>query len=341
MKKCPSCGRTYTDPALNFCLQDGAVLEQGTVSTFGNEETVVIGQTPSTNPGNPGGSPYGRTSGGSSAGGNLPPNAQPNTWQNAQYTAQPRKKKSKAWIVILLALFGFAVIGVVGVVGFLIYLGSKIQQEEAANKAKSNSNSSTNSRTWKSPSPGSSPTSSGGVTKADFSVFETGELSYGKVEFKDGKLTVATKLNNYYCGIPANGLLSNDVTSRVTVKNTNKGATDLGFGLIVNSSPLKALLRDYAFLIRTDGTPAYRIVSHSATIEKDLVKWTSSSAIKKGDEENTLEVRDEGKKLSFYINGQFMKSVDDDYGDTNTVAGIYAGDAIPITFSNLEVEAKD
>lgn len=335
MKKCPSCGRTYTDPALNFCLQDGTVLEQEVVSTFGNEETVVMGQTPSTNPGNPanpGGSPYGKTSGGSQ-------NVPPGTWSNAPYTAQPRKKKSKAWLVILLGLFGFAVIGVVGIVGFLIYLGIKLEEQEAANKAKGNTN--TNSRTWKSPTPGTSPTRADGVTKADFSVFETGELTYGKVEYDDGKLTVATQKNNYYCGIPANGLLSNDAISRVTVKNKNKGATDLGFGLIVNSSPLKALLRDYAFLIRTDGTPSYRIVSHTATIEKDLVKWTSSSAIKKGDEENKLEVRDEGKKLTFYINGQLMKTIDDAYGDDNTVAGIYAGDAIPVTFSDLEVEKKD
>lgn len=326
MKKCPSCGRTYTDPALNFCLQDGAVLEQGTVSTFGNEETVVIGQSPSTNPG---GSPYGSQK---------TTNQPPNTWSAAPYTAQPRKKKSKAWLWILLSIFVIGVVGVVGVFSFLVYLGMKVQEQEEANKAKSNSSSNT-FRTNKSSS-NSTTTAKEGVTKADFSDWQTGELAYGKVEYSDGKLVVATIKKNYYCGIPASGLLSNDAVSRVTVKNTSKGATDLGFGLIVNSSPIKALLRDYAFVIRTDGTPAYRIVSHSATIEKDIVKWTSSPAIKKGDDENKLEVRDDGKKLTFYINGQLMTSIDDSNGDNNTVAGIYAGDALPITFSDLEVERK-
>ena len=27
MKKCPNCNKTYTDEALNFCLDDGTVLE--------------------------------------------------------------------------------------------------------------------------------------------------------------------------------------------------------------------------------------------------------------------------------------------------------------------------
>ncbi|HEU4510639.1 MAG TPA: hypothetical protein VFR78_20585, partial [Pyrinomonadaceae bacterium] len=26
MKRCPTCNRTYTDPALNFCLEDGTPL---------------------------------------------------------------------------------------------------------------------------------------------------------------------------------------------------------------------------------------------------------------------------------------------------------------------------
>ncbi len=29
MKRCPSCNRTYTDPSLNFCLEDGTPLVAG------------------------------------------------------------------------------------------------------------------------------------------------------------------------------------------------------------------------------------------------------------------------------------------------------------------------
>jgi hypothetical protein len=330
MKRCPSCGRTYSDPALNFCLQDGAVLEQQMVSTFGNEETVVMGQTPSTNPG---ASPYS----------SQPNNVPPPTWAApTPYSTLPRKKKSRAWLWILLTFFAFCIIGVVGFVSFLIYVGMKIEEQEAANRAKYSSNNLTRPNTNRGPSnTGSNKTtlnSDDGDSLADFSKWETGDLKYGKVTYDDGKLTVASLKANTFCVIPANNLLTNDVTTRLTVKNESKASTNLGFGLVVGGSSIQALLRDYAFLIRTDGTPSYRIVSHGATIEKDVVRWTASSSIHKGDSENELEVRDSGKKLSFYINGDLVNSIDDTYDDDHAVAGIYSGGALPITFSDLEVE---
>jgi hypothetical protein len=325
MKKCPSCGRTYTDPALNFCLQDGSVLEQETISTFGNEETVFMGQTPPTNPG---GSPYGSQ-----------PNSPPATWASSPYTAQPRKKKSRAWIWILLSFFAIGVIAVVGFVGFLIYLGVKVQEKEAAaNKARANVNSVIRSNKSNSNAVDSDKNWDESDEKADFSKWETGDLKYGKVSYDDGKLTVSSLKSNTFCVIPAANLLTNDVVTKVTVKNTSKSATNLGFGLVVHGSSIQALLRDYAFVIRTDGTPSYRVVSHSATIEKDIVKWTTSSSINKGDGENELEVKDEGKKLGFYINGDLVTTIDDSYDDSRGIAGIYAGGAIPITFSDLEID---
>jgi hypothetical protein len=49
-------------------------------------------------------------------------------------------------------------------------------------------------------------------------------------------------------------------------------------------------------------------------------------------------VRDEGKKLSFYINGELVNSIDDAYDDDKATAGIYTANLLPITFSDLEVE---
>ena len=331
MKKCPSCGRSYTDAALNFCLEDGTVLEQETVSTFGNEETVFMGGAPSTNPGqpstNPGQSPYNS------------PNNPPATWTPSPYGAQPKKRKSRAWIFILLALFMVGVIGVAGFFGFLVYLGMKMEKEAAANKSRNSTNNSAwNANKARSNSNAVVKTGNGEAKKADFSKWATGSLDFAKVEYKDGDLIVSALKNNYFCAIPAIDLFSNNATTRVTVKNDTKAASSLGYGLVVHSSPIKALLRDYAFLIRTDGTPSYRIVSHSASIEKDIVKWTPSSAIEGGDDINLLEVRDEGKKLSFYINGELVNSIDDAYDDDKATAGIYTANLLPITFSDLEVE---
>ncbi len=325
MKKCPSCGRTYTDPALNFCLQDGTVLEQETVSTFGNEETVFMGQTPGTNPG--GSSPYSK------------PNNPPATWAASPYTTtQPKKRKSRAWLWILLSFLSFGAIAVVGFFGFLVYLGMKIEQESKNKKAatvnagnstkiKSNSNSNLNSKT-----------ESADSVKEDFSKWNTGAFNYGKVDYKDDKLIVSSKDVGHYMVIStAKNFLTNDAITKVTVENSSDAKSKNGFGLVMNASPVSPLMKDYAFLIRTTDTPAYKIVSHVASKETTLVDWTKNSEINGGDDENLLEVRDEGAKLSFYINGEFVTSINDEYGAATSIGGVYAGDPIPIAFSNLEV----
>jgi hypothetical protein len=345
MKKCPSCGRTYSDPALNFCLQDGTVLEQDTVSTFGNEETVVFGQTPPTNPG---GSPYGgpstnpggQSNPGGSSYGSLP-NTPPPTWQANPYAvaqAQPRRKKSRAWLWILLSFLFICFVGVVGFAGFLMYIGMKIDQEEknnknrvvATNTNKSNkSNGNSNSKTT---------SSNDDVKKDDFSDWDDGTFDYGKIEHKDDRLVLTSSKSDYYTIVAtAKDFLTNDATTKVTVKNLNKGNSKLGFGLVVNASPIKPLFKDYAFLIRTGDKPGYRIVSHLVSQEKDIVKWTSNSAIQTGDNDNLLEVRDEGSKLSFYVNGTLITSINDENGSDSSIGGIYAGDAIPIAFADLEI----
>lgn len=321
MKKCPNCGRTYADPALNFCLQDGTVLEQSTMSTFGNEETMVLGQPANTAPNR---SPYSS------------PTNPPATWAASPYGSQARKPKSRTWLWILLTLFAFGLFAVVGFFGFLVYLGMKMDQE-----AKNKNRSALNSNVNKYKANVNSNLKSGDVTvlKEDFSKWKTGTFDYGTVEYKDSELVVTSKDSEHYCVLQAaEGFLSNDAVTKVTVKNVSGKAANSGFGLVIHANPLVVLLKDYAFLIRTDGKPSYRIVQHTNSAEKDLIKWTPSSAINDGDDENQLEVRDDGKRLSFYINGTLAGTVDDKNGDATGVAGIYAGNGIPIAFSDLQVE---
>jgi hypothetical protein len=318
MKKCPSCGRSYADDALNFCLQDGSVLEQEIVSTFGNEETVFIGNPQRTDP------HRGPQSGQVNV---------PNTWASPYTPQQPQKRKSRAWLWILLSIVALGLIGFVGFFAFLIYLGMKMEQQDAANRAGINAS---NDKKW--PANTSKPKTGDDVKTADFSLWKTGDFDYAKVEYKGGALIVSSVKSDYFSVITgAKDFLSNDTITKLTVKNTTGAATSLGFGVMVHSNPIKALLKDYAFLIRTDGNPSYRIVQHTLSQEKELVKWTPSSAIKNGTAENDLKVVDDGKSITFYINGTLIRAINDENGDSTSIAGIYAGNAVPIAFSDFEV----
>src|SRR5690242_9733925 len=90
MKVCPRCQKTYTDDNLNFCLEDGSVLN-----------SVNAAPPPPTNPMSA--PPPTQQQGGFQQ----PQPAQQQNW-NVQpqqpYSMQPRKKSSKSWIWVLLIL---------------------------------------------------------------------------------------------------------------------------------------------------------------------------------------------------------------------------------------------
>jgi hypothetical protein len=41
--------------------------------------------------------------------------------------------------------------------------------------------------------------------------------------------------------------------------------------------------------------------------------------------------------MNFYINGEFIRAVDNSDGYSGGVTGIYSGDAVQIAFSNFEI----
>ena len=59
--------------------------------------------------------------------------------------------------------------------------------------------------------------------------------------------------------------------------------------------------------------------------------------IKSGSEENVLEVRDDGTKMDFYINGLKVTSQSNVFGYRGGVVGVYTGIDTPIAFSDLEI----
>ena len=88
MKVCPRCQKTYTDDNLNFCLEDGSVLN--TVSAAPPPPTNPMSEPrPTQQQGFQG--VRSRSRGGMSS-------------RKQQYSMQPQKKSSKAWIWVLLIL---------------------------------------------------------------------------------------------------------------------------------------------------------------------------------------------------------------------------------------------
>lgn len=325
MKICPKCQKTYPDDNLNFCLEDGTVLQQ--MASAAPPPTVAM-NVPITQQPVP---PQTFQQADSPQGG----------WQQPQqaYSMQPPKKSSKAWIWVLLIL-GIIVVACGGGVAGLFYIGYQEQQNQIANANGSNS-------TWTSPTPRknsttTTPTSPSGRTSVDslnLSLWVRPASVYGSTKYEGGELIVSSiGANSYYVITGAEDLKSTNADVSITVRNVNSKAARIGYGLIFHSNPDKPLEQDYALLIDSM-KQRYRIAHHVPGDEKDVVNWTKNTAINSGSAENKLEIRDhpDTGKVDIYINGQLVDSIKNEFGYPGGVVGIYAGDAIPVAFKNFEI----
>jgi len=338
MKICPRCQKTYTDDNLNFCLDDGVVLQQ----TSGNEPpaTVFMNQPPATDP-RPG------------------MQAQPTmqsqqpAWNTApqQYNAAPAKKSSKTWIWVILIL-GVLVVGcgTLSVVG--LYFIGKSAENAAANNTTTTTNTksvantrttanTTNSTTTFPSNSSSTTTSTGGRTDVqdiDLSEWVRTTSNFGNTEFTNGEFIMSSKQKGFYYVLVAPDTYTTDGADvRVTLRNMDNMDSRYGYGLIFHSNPTP-LNQDYAFLIDTK-KKKYRVVRHEPSDEKTIIAWTSSNAIKDGVQENTLEARDKPSegKVDLYINGELVNTIPNTYGYKGGVPGLYAGDSAKIAFKNMQL----
>ena len=313
MKTCPRCQKTYTDDNLNFCLEDGTVLE--TAGTIADLETVRINQTRMTQPPpQHGGTP-------AQAGWGTP---QP-------YIAQP-KGSSKAWIWGLLILGAVVLLCGGGLLGLLAYIGS---QPGIANSNASNRRVDQN--TSKTPDPSRNLVSErDDVTSVDLEIFVKEFSPYGTTVINDGELIMGSKQKAfYYVLVAPEEYQTENADTRVTLRNIDDASGSLGYGLIFHSNP-KPLQQGYAFLIDTK-KKKYRVVNHSPSKESSVITWTITNAIKSGAEENILEVRDLDDKIDLYINGTMVNSIRNVHGFPHGVAGLYSGDGVKIAFKDLEI----
>lgn len=325
MKICPRCQKTYTDENLNFCLEDGSVLEQAAGGPL--PETVLLNQPRITVPVQ--GTPSQQI-----------PNqyVQQPAWNTAQpQYATPPKKSSKMWIWVLLILVGLGLVCGGGVVGLIFYGASQV--DTAANKSpntKSSPTQSSNSKTSNSGSNSSTTLERKDVNKLDLTKWVQTDQSFGTTEMSGDELIMSSRKSGYYYVLAGTkDQTTGNADTFITVRNVNSADTTLGYGIVFNSNPTP-LQQGYAFLINST-TQKYRVVHHSPKKEDAVVSWTRSDAIRSGSDPNTLQVRDLSDKIELYINGKLVNSIRNVYGYPNGVLGLYSADAIKVGFKDLEI----
>lgn len=324
MKICPACKKTYTDLTLNFCLDDGAVLNQ-----FNEDDnaqpTVFIGQPPLTTPNTTSVNP-------TAVNPTIPHQTfPPSQNRGLSHTVAPRPpvKKSKTWIWVL-GIVGFIVVlGGVGFIGLVILIANNLDDPN-------NSNTYTGPNTTPTPAP--TPVVLRNVLKDDFSKWRADTNDYGKTEFRGGEYIMSSKQANYYYVLISadSSFKTSDASTKVIVRNVNGTPSNSGYGILVHSEIKSPLARDYGFLIDS-AKQSYRIVQHTNSKETVLVNWTRFSGIRSGTQTNEIEVKDQNGQISFFINGQFARSITDTTKFKDGVFGLYVSDAIPIAFSNLQL----
>lgn len=338
MKICPKCQKTYQDDALNFCLDDGAVLNQvgDTPQTDDSlPETVMISPSRTTAPNQQfGGSSQpgwgqqeqpSQSSQSSQSPWGHQQQSQPSWGANAGNVGQPAAPKSKSWIWVLGILAAVVVICGGGFVGLMVLIANV----EPSNKPDDTNIKITNLKT-------PAPTPNVKFDKVNMSKWTNTNKEFATAEYINGEYILQVKKAGFYYVLvtPPNYKTENAVT-RVTMKNVDSSSTALGYGLIFHSNP-KPLTQGYAFLIDSE-KKRYRVVTHAPQKENEVVKWTNSDSIKGTSSANTLEVRDKNGSVELYINGDLVETVKNTEGYKGGVTGIYAGDAVKISFSDLEV----
>ena len=325
MKICPRCQKTYTDDNLNFCLEDGSVLN-----------TMNAVPPPPTNPMNEPratAQPQGFSQP-QQQGWNL---QQPGGQQ--QYAVQPAKKSSKTWIWVLLILGTVILVCGGGIIGAFIYVGNKAQEVANAvansnyNVSAKNRNTSTTSNSTSTSTSSSARTS---VEDLDLTNWVPKESKYADVHTEGDELFVKNNDPKYYYVLAGtDDQKTVDADALITVRNINNSDTNLGYGLVFHSMTIP-LMKGYAFVIDSK-KKRYRVVHHSPTKEDAVINWTRSDAINDGSQPNTLEARDNDGSVDLYINDQKVNTIDNAFGYAQGVIGIYSSSGIPVVFSNMQL----
>src|SRR4051812_5382823 len=341
MKRCPNCNRTYTDEALNFCLEDGTPLVAAPPQLDNNETQRYI--SPSTNPyppaapSNPPRGPYV----------NQAPQHQ-GQWSPLPASA-PQKKSTAIWWI----LGGLAVLAVIGVgVTVMIIAIASINSQSNTNRtsdANTNSNTNRNSNTNSNRLSNTNGRANANTNSTPLPASFTDDFSqrkwnastseYGRLWYDNDEYHMISKPKTFVEMYgPSNDYNTENATIKVTARNVDGTSPASGYGLVVHGERAKDnSLEDYAFIIFSGPNPQYKVVMHKGGEESKMVDWTASDVIRKGTATNQLEVRVSGEQLTFLINGQLMTVVNDTGGFKRGRAGLYSTDEHEVAFDDMEI----
>ncbi len=335
MKRCPTCNQTYTDPSLNFCLEDGTALMS--VAPAGIDPNATIRSPGARNTGDPPpteiyrqpGPPVNR----------VPEMQAPNQWLPVP---EPKKKSSAIWWV----LGGFAFLAIIGI-GLLVMIFAV-----ASLSTDNNSNSTVNSNTTERPRNINISSNSNRSTNTNASTLPssladdfserkwgTGDSKFGQIWYADEQYHMRSKEKTFLVMYaPHDDYNTENATVEVTTRSVSGDSPTSGYGLIVHGEKKNNNeLEDYGLLIFTGDQPQYEIVMHKEGNQKALVPWTKSSVIRGGTNPNRLEVRIKGNELSFYINGQYIDRITDEENFKRGLVGLYTSDTAEVVFDDLEI----
>ncbi len=350
MKRCPTCDRTYTDPSLNFCLEDGTPLASDAPAydpnatirypsardTIEPPPTEIYRPEPAVTP-----PPPRRTTPTPTP--PPPPPPPPQQWRPGP-TAPPPQKKSNAIWWILGGLIAVIVVGGGLVVLFIaLALSSTDNRNLNANSRNDNRNANVTTNTNNSNVNANTNANVPTLLTDDFSQqkWGTGQSAYGRIWYSNGEYHMTSLPEKFVVMYaPSNDYNTENATVKVTARTVNGEVPSAGFGLMVHCVQTRdKKLEDYALLIFPSADePSYEVIMHKAGVQSALVQKTTSSAIRSGSSPNQLEIRIKGAELSFYANGQLLTKVTDTANFRRGRAGLYTSDPYEVAFDDLTIE---
>ena len=355
MKRCPTCDRTYTDPSLNFCLEDGTPLvpdqpdfdPNATIRYPSARDTAEPPPTEIYRPEPPVSTPTPRrtTPTPSPA---PPPAPGPQQWTPGPTSAPPppRKKSNAIWWV-LGGLIALLVIGV-GLVVLVIALASLSTNTNNSNANARNDNRNANATANANANASNANANTNATTPASFTddfsqqKWGTGSSPFGRIWYQNDEYHMSSFPEKFVVMYaPSSDYNTENATVKVTARSVNGDVPAAGFGLMVHCAQTRdKKLEDYALLIYPSPEPEYEIIMHKAGVQSSLVQKTKSSAIRSGSSPNELEVRIRGNELSFYANGQFLTKVTDTANYRHGKAGLYTSDPYEVAFDDLTIDRQ-
>lgn len=302
--------------------------------------------------GAPQGNPYGGPASGQFP---PPPTGQQQYAPTPSWTPQPppsyapgaKKSSALPWILGGIALLVVLGVGAAAVIGLLASMGSNTNKNNSNNSNNSNrvsnrngsTNNSNNSNSSNSNNTNSTATSGTPVASDDFSseAWWTGTVSVGSAWYVSNEYHLTATSTGYMVIYGPDKFRTENATTRVTTRSISASPQG-GYGLaIFGEMTKKKELEDYCFLIRTSGTPSYKIVMHRGGKETVIEDWTPASQIRSGTSPNQLEVRTSGTNCAFYINGQYVTAIEADTGYAVGLAGFYTSGTEEVAFDDLQI----